>query len=139
MKASAATVDSMAVAVSTEAIMDFTVAKDFDVIGVVGELAQRLDGLPDGHVHDDKGVVTVRNVRGVSGFRLQPPDKSRSLVRESVDRLQLRDEFGDFRIVKRSDQACNVDLREMIVHSGLQRTPFQRRFRNRNGSTGCST
>src|SRR2546430_12545218 len=43
----------------------FRSAKDFDVIGVVGELAQRLDGLPDGHVHDDKGVVTVRNVRGV--------------------------------------------------------------------------
>src|SRR6266513_1464835 len=60
------------------------------------------------------------NVRGVAGFRLQPPDESQSFVRERIDRLKLRDEFSDLRIVERSNQAGNIELREMVVHSGPQ-------------------
>src|SRR5204862_720407 len=60
------------------------------------------------------------NVRGVAGFRLQPPDESQSFVRERIDRLKLRDEFSHLRIVERSNQAGNIDLREMVVHSGPQ-------------------
>src|SRR5438132_9130130 len=79
------------------------------------------------------------DVGGVSGFRLEAPDKSRGFVLESVDWFQLRDEFGDFRVLQRRNQGCNVNLRQMVVHGGLQGTLFQRPFRNRNGSRESSS
>ena len=86
------------------------VAKYLGVIRLVSEIAQRSDRFPDRQVDDHERIVVVGDVGGVARFRLEPPDKAGSLVGKSVDGLELRDEFGDLRILQRSEETRYVDL-----------------------------
>jgi len=76
------------------------------VIRLVGEIAQRCDRFPDRHIDDHERIIVVDDVGGVARFRREPPDKAGSLVGKSVDGLELRDEFGDLRIVQRSEEGA---------------------------------
>jgi len=106
------------------------VAKYLGVIRLVSEIAQRLDRFPDRHIDDHERIVVVGDVGGVARFRLEPPDKAGSLVGKSVDGLELRDEFGDLRIIQRSEETRYVDLGEIVAHSGFLVIRYKRRFRN---------
>jgi len=105
------------------------VAKYLGVIRLVGEIAQR-DRFPDRHIDDHLRIIVVDDVGGVARFRREPPDKAGSLVGKSVDGLELRDEFGDLRIVQRSEERRDVDLGEMVGHGGFLVIPHKGRFRN---------
>jgi len=107
-----------------------TVAEYLHVIRLVGVIAQRLKGLPHRHVDHNGGVIVIGDVRGIPRFRLEPPHKARSLVPDGIDGRKLRDKFRDLRIVERSNQASNIDLRKMVVRGGPRETPSQRRFRS---------
>lgn len=93
------------------------IAKDAGVLGFVGEVAQRLKRLPDGHIEEDGSVLgTIDDVRGVARSGLQAPDETEGAVGERVDGIELSDEFGDLGIVDGSKKTPDVNLREMVAH-----------------------
>ena len=107
-----------------------TIAEYLRVIRFVGEAAQRLDRIPDRHINDYERIVVVPDVGGVARFRLEPPDKARSLVGKSIDGFELSDEFGDLRIIQRSEEARYVNLSEMMGHGQVRVVPSKGRIRN---------
>src|SRR5215470_11349583 len=95
------------------------VSKNKQMLRAVHKLAEILDRLPNRHVGDDKGIVIVGDVGGVAGFRLEAPNKARRRFSNRINPIELGHEVGDARIIDRSDQTSNVDLREMVVHETL--------------------
>jgi len=103
-----------------------TMAEYVGVIRFVGETAQSLDGLPNRHIDDHKGIVIVGDVRGITRLRLEPPDEAGRLVGKRIDVLKLRHKSGDLRIIKRSNKARNIDLSELVDHDQVRTTPSRR-------------
>jgi len=92
------------------------VTKHIQVIRFVDKIAKRLDGFPDGHVHDHKWIVVVDDISGIPRRGLQPPDETWSGIRQGVYRIELRHKVGNFWIVNGGNQAANVDLRKVMCH-----------------------
>ncbi len=63
-----------------------------DVGLAVRERPQRLDRLPDRHVHDQAVVAERADRGGVPVVGLEPPDEARARVGDGVDRREGRDE-----------------------------------------------
>lgn len=49
---------------------------------------------------------------------MESPDEAGRRVGDGVDGIELGDEAGDFRIIDRSNEAADVDLREVEGHGG---------------------
>ena len=85
-----------------------------DVQGVPDEPLQRADVLPDGQVRDEPRVALELGL-GVAGARLaralHDPDEARHPLAEPVHPIQRRHELGHPRVVRRRDQATDVQLR----------------------------
>lgn len=91
------------------------------MIGFVGIIAQGLERFPDRHVEQNGGIpFVVDDVRGVAGRRLQAPNEARSSVSQSVDGIELGDEFGNLGIVDGGDETPDVNLSQVVVHDGLR-------------------
>jgi hypothetical protein len=95
------------------------VLKNFSVVRPVRVIAQRLNGLPHGHVDDDEGIVVIGDVGSVPGFRFEPPDKAGGRIGDGIDGVELRNETRDLRVVNGSNQASDIDLRELEGHGEL--------------------
>ena len=98
------------------------VAQDARMIGLVDVVAQGCQRFPDRHIEKDAGITrVVDDVCGVAGCGLQAPDEARCFVSQSVDGIELGNEFGDLGIVDGGQQAADVDLREMVVGHGADK------------------
>ena len=93
-----------------------TIAEHAKMVRAVGEVAEGLQRLPDGHVDEEEGVVAVGDVRGVAGSRLQAPDEPEGTVGDGVDGIEESDEVGHARIVHREEHASQIDLGEVVRH-----------------------
>ena len=67
------------------------IAKRRDVLRGVNKVLQRFEALPDRHIDDDEWVIVVRNIGGISRFRLQSPHESRTAIGKGIDGIKLRD------------------------------------------------
>jgi hypothetical protein len=85
-------------------------AHDLQVAAVVDEAPERVEVLPDGHVHDQAVVAERLDRGGVAAVVLQPPDEARSGVRQGVDGLQQGDELGQLSRVERRARQRDVQL-----------------------------
>jgi hypothetical protein len=90
--------------------------ENFDVSRGIHVAAKKFEGFPDGHIHENKRVVIVRNISGVASGRLEPPDKAGSGISESIDGIKLGDKASDLRIVDGGKNAADIDLCQVEVH-----------------------
>src|SRR5262245_11039725 len=92
----------------------FPVAQRSYMRAAIDELLQRLKRFPHRQVDRHAVIVGIRpDGGGVAVFGLESPHESGSSIRERVDRIQLRAEPFNERVVDRRPQATDVDLREM--------------------------
>jgi hypothetical protein len=80
------------------------------VIRPIDIVAERLDRLPDRHVDEDRVVLVRPDRGGVPVLGHQTPDKSGTLLRQRIDLVEGRHEFGDDRVIGRCPQAPDIDL-----------------------------
>src|SRR3990167_850825 len=85
--------------------------------GRVGEGFEPLDRPPHRHVEQDARIVEGRDLRGVAGLVLEPPDKAVAPLGERIDPVEIVDEVRDAGIVQRIARPADVDLRELHVSS----------------------
>src|SRR5688500_13162488 len=76
-------------------------AVEVNVPAAIGELEELLDGLPDREVDDDQRVVPHAHRGRVTIRHLMPPDEAWSAIAKRIDRLEVRHEVGNARVIQR--------------------------------------
>lgn len=97
----------------------FATATQNDEVLTVGirKGAQRFEGFPHRHVHDQALVPKCFDSSRIASVGLQPPNKAGRSIRGRVDRVERSHEIGEKRSIERLTRQCDVHLGEMKGHA----------------------